>query len=220
MFDYIIVLPDGNYGKFGYEHSVFSLTPFKETIKIESDLLFTRSIDHWIHAFRLRDVVLSTGCKNYQQGASLSRRYRKLFDDNNLPDTYNGLMYFRYTQTAATFFKHAQLIFDNWEAVKNTLLNCRDDEPTTDVVYALTARMLGDELCTIPSADFINFVHMKPSINNFPEDLTFDDVFVTEFDQGMIRINNINQYHPLHYYDKNFVNNEMIEYYESNARIL
>jgi len=220
VFDYIIELPDLEYGKFGYEHLAFSLSPFKETIKLESDLLFTRSIDHWINAFRLRDMVLSGGCRNYKQEIATSRKYRKLFDDNNLPDTYNGLMYFRFTQTAANFFKYAKLIFENWEIVSSTLLNCRDDYPTTDVVYALAARLLGDNLCTLPTLDFINFVHMKPSINNFNEDLKFSEVFVTEFNQGMIRINNINQYHPLHYYDKNFATDEMIEYYESNGRIL
>lgn len=219
-FDHIIEISSGNYGAFGYEHLAFSLTPYKETIKLESDLLFTRSIDHWINAFRLRDVVLSTGCKNYQQTTALSRRYRKLFDDNNLPDTYNGLMYFRYTQTAADFFRYAQLIFNNWEAVQNTLLNCRDEYPTTDVVYAIAARLVGEELCTIPSADFINFVHMKPAINNFAEDSVFEDVYVSEFDCGMIRINNVNQYHPLHYYNKKFAKDEMIEYYESNRRVL
>ena len=95
------------------------------------------------------------------------------------------------------------------------MLNCRDDQPTTDVVYALTASLIGPELCTIPSADFINFVHMKPAINNFNEDLKFNDVFVTEFDSGMIRINNVNQYHPIHYYEKTFPTEEMIEYYVS-----
>jgi hypothetical protein len=55
---------------------------------------------------------------------------------------------------------------------------------------------------------------MKPAINYFDNELTFQEVFVSEFDQGMIRINNINQYHPLHYYDKNFITHDLIDYYE------
>ena len=58
---------------------------------------------------------------------------------------------------------------------------------------------------------------MKPAINNFSDSFKFNEVFVTEFDQGMIRINNINQYHPLHYYDKDFISDEMIEYYEQRV---
>jgi hypothetical protein len=86
--------------------------------------------------------------------------------------------------------------------------------PSTDLVFALAARLVGEELCTLPSADFVNFVHMKPAINNFDNELSFDEVFVSEFDQGMIRINNINQYHPLHYYDKQFVDQGLVDYYE------
>lgn len=214
VFDYIITAPDHAFGPFGTEAFLFELTPFKETIKLESDLLFTRSIDHWINAFRSRDMVLSIGCKDYQQNSSHARKYRKVFDDNRLPDVYNGLMYFRFTKTAKDFFDTAKRIYSNWNEIANTLKNCRDSIPTTDVVFALASSIVGEELCTLPSADFINFVHMKPGINGFDEDLTFNEVFVTEFDQGMIRINNINQYHPLHYYNKNFVTDEMVKYYE------
>jgi hypothetical protein len=205
VFDYIIEAPEHAFGTYGTEAFLFELTPFKETIKIESDLLFTRSIDHWIHAFQLRDLVLSTGCRNYQQELSSVRKYRKVFDDNHLPDVYNGLMYFRFTKTARDFFTTAKDIFANWNLIASELKNCRDSVATTDVVFALAAHVLGRELCTLPSADFVNFVHMKPAINGFGEDLKFSEVFVTEQDSDMIRINNLNQYHPLHYYNKDFV---------------
>lgn len=213
VFDYIILAPDHDFGPYGTEAFVFELTPFKETIKLESDLLFTRSIDHWIDAFRLRDMVLSTGCRNYQQQISSSRKYRKTFDDNRLPDVYNGLMYFRFTKTARDFFDTAKQIYSEWKSVVNTLKNCRETVPSTDVVFALAATIVGQELCTLPSADFVNFTHMKPTINEFDEGLTFDEVFVTEFDRNMIRINNINQLHPLHYHNKKFVS-QVIEHYE------
>ncbi len=214
VFDYIILAPEHDFGPFGTEAFLFDLTPFKETIKLESDLVFTRSIDHWIHAFRLRDMILSVGCQNYQQRQSTIRKYRKVFDDNQLPDVYNGLMYFRFTKTSRDFFDIAKQLYSNWNDVCAILKNCRETVPSTDVVFALAAKLVGPELCTLPSADFINFVHMKPGINGFNEDLSFDEVFVTEVDQGMIRINNINQYHPLHYYNKNFGSRELLKYHE------
>lgn len=212
-FDYIIEAPDHSFGPYGAEAFLFELTPFKETIKLESDLIFTRSIDHWIHTFRLRDVMLSTGCRDYKQQIAVSRRYRKAFDDNNLPDVYNGLMYFRFTKTARDFFDTAKKIYSEWDSIVNTLKNCREKVPSTDVVFALAARIVGEELCTLPSADFVNFVHMKPAINGFNEELAFDEVFVTEIEHNMIRINNINQLHPLHYHNKNFVK-QIAEHYE------
>ena len=220
VFDYIIDLPvdhndPTNTRKFANEWQVFRLTPFKETIKLESDLLFTRSIDHWWTAFRLKNICLSTGCKTYIGLNSTIRKYRELFDANNLPDVYNGLMYFRFSREASGFFEAARYIQDNWGNVKRGLKNCIEDEPSTDVLYALAAIMVGEETVTMPSMDFLNFVHLKPAINGIEETSTVTDRLLAEFDAGMIRIGNINQLHPLHYFEKDFVTEEMREWYES-----
>jgi hypothetical protein len=221
VFDHVIELPTDlatdHKWKLANEPEVFWLTPFKETIKLESDLLFTRSIDHWWKAFRLKDVVLSLGCKNYLQQASLSRNYRQAFDSNNLPDVYNGLMYFRFSHTAHGFFTMARQLRDHWDTVKNLLKNCREDHPSTDLLYAVTALLQGPETCTAPGLDFVNFTHMKPAHNGLNEETVFTERFLTEFDNGMIRINHVNQLHPLHYYVKNFVTDDMKAWYESRV---
>ena len=79
VFDYVIDIPTDlnpvhSKWKLLNEWQVFWLTPFKETIKLESDLLFTRSIDHWLPALRKRDIVLSVGCKNYKGQTSQVRK--------------------------------------------------------------------------------------------------------------------------------------------------
>jgi hypothetical protein len=225
VFDYVIELtddyndPDSNW-KLSNEWQVFWLTPFKETIKLESDLLFGRSIDHWWNTFRLKDIVLSTGCKNYLGKMSNVRTYRQLFDDNNLPDVYNGLMYFRYSKTAVDFFVLAKQLTLNWLEIKDQILkNCREDKPSTDVLYAIVTEVIGREHCTIPSADFINFVHMKSSINGLDENRSWADSVIGEFDGDIIRVNNLNQYYPVHYFDKNFATDEIIKYYEQRIGI-
>ena len=219
VFDYVITiendLAENETWKLSNEWQAFYLTPFKETIKLESDIVFTRSIAHWWTAFRLKNIVLSTGCRDYKQELSTSREYRKLFDDNELPDTYNGLMYFRYSKEAAEFFTLAKQLFKNWAHIRDkVLLNCRDDNPTTDVVYALAARIVGVEQCTLPDADFINFVHMKPAINNFSQQMPWNELVISELDVPMLRINNINQYHPVHYHDKEWATSKIIKEYE------
>lgn len=219
IFDYIIPLPQDyakdDLWKLANEWQVFELTPFKETIKVESDILFTRSIDHWWTAFRLRDIVLSLGCQDYQGNAGKSRRYRQVFDDNNLPDTYNGLMYFRYSQTAFDFFAMAKSVYEHWDFIRDRVLkNCRDEFPTTDLVYAIVANNLGVERCTLPSCDFINFIHMKNSVNSWPESTPWTELVVSEIAAPMIRVNNVNQYHPWHYQDKTWVTDDVIERFE------
>ena len=216
-FDYIIRLPEEfDQSPFEAEPYVFSLTPFKETIKLESDLLFTRSIDHWWTAFRLRDVCLGNGAKNVMDTSSAIRKYRQLFDANRLPDVYTGLMYFRYTKTAMQFFELARFIFKEWNFIK-TYLEGVDLElnPTTDVVYALTTLILGEEAVTMPSMDFINFVHMKSGFNGWSDARSWLETVMNERDGDIIRINNLNQYDPVHYHDKTYATQELIEYYES-----
>ena len=218
VFDHIITLPVDyaklDRWKLGNEWQAFDLTPFKETIKVESDVLFTRSIDHWWTAFRLQDVVLSLGCRDYQGNISDQRRYRQVFDDNDLPDTYNGLMYFRYSQTAHDFFRVARQIWSDWDLITPQLKNYRDEQPTTDVVYALTAKVQGVESCTLPGCDFINFTHMKNSINDWPEITPWKELVVSEVDVPMIRINNQNQYHPVHYQDKSWITDDVVARFE------
>lgn len=215
VFDHVILIENDlaatDDWKLANEWQVGKLTPFKETIKVESDILFTRSIEHWWHTFRLRDVVMSTGCRNFKQEVALSRQYRRVFDANQLPDVYTGLMYFRYTRTSTEFFRLAEQLFANWAAVSQLLVQC-DAIPTTDVVYALAARLIGVERCTLP-IEFINFVHMKPAVNGWP-DQPWPEIAMHELDLPMLRIANVNQYHPVHYHVKSWATDHIIGEYE------
>jgi len=214
VFDYVISMPDDD-RPFQHEPQVFWLSPFKETIKLESDLLFTRSIDHWWTAFRLKNVCLSTGAKTSRGINGTVRKYRELFDANELPDVYNGLMYFRYSREAMAFFNAARYIQEQWSYVQPALKKCFEENPSTDVLYGLTALMVGEETVTMPSMDFINFVHMKSGFNGWSDSRSWVDTVMSERDGDVIRINNLNQYSPVHYYDKTYATKELIEYYES-----
>jgi hypothetical protein len=218
-FDYIIpVSKDHNTetSRFANEFQIYQLSPFDQTIKLESDLLLTKSVDHWWDALSINDVVLATGCMTWEQKPANSRAYRKFFDDNNLPDVYNGLMYFKKSDFAETFFSTAYQIQNNWQHLKESaLLNCRENTPSTDVLYAVTAELLGRDKCTIPTFDFFKFVHMKPKINRWSEQ-DWTDAVLTEIDDNVLRINNLNQYSPVHYFIKTFATDELINYYERN----
>ena len=218
VFDYVVIMDDMDRVfnvPFAYEAQVNRYTPFKETVKLESDLLFTRSIDHWWTAFRLKNVCLATGALNFQGVRSTVRKYRESLDVNDLPDVYNGLMYFRYTRDSMDFFTTAYHVFRNWAQISQELRKFDSIIPSTDVVYAITAEIIGRESVTMPSIDFINFVHMKPGFNGWSDTQTWIDTVMHERDGDVIRINNINQLNPVHYYDKTYCTKELIEYYES-----
>jgi hypothetical protein len=192
---------------------LFKLTPFRETIKVESDLLFTRDISHWWPVLRHRDLVLSLGCVNHKGQPSQQRNYRKIFDLNCLPDTYSGLMYWRRSQLAHAFFHTASKIYGNWDHVKSALIAC-NDPGSNDLVFAISARIHGENLCTLPAADFFRMTHMKPAHLGLPESKQWHHRFNVEVSPPHIRINGIDQTHPFHYVDKNWMDQNLIQRYE------
>ena len=100
-----------------------------------------------------------------------------------------------------------------------TQLKSVDGPPTTDVVYALAALMVGSDQVTMPSMDFLNFVHMKSGFNGWSDTRTWTETVMNERDGDIIRINNINQLNPVHYHDKTYATQELIEYYEQRILV-
>ena len=202
--------------KFRNEWKAWWLTPYKETVKLESDILFTRNIDHWWYGMQQTEVCCTTKIMDYESNVSDSTAYRKLFVDNNLPMTYNGFTYFRFGKISQQFFVYVQLLTSNWEIVKTTLLkNCRDEYPTTDVLYALAAVLLGEEQCINPALPYPTFVHMKGSINRLGIADDWMDKFYSQIDKDYnVTIGFNKQLYPVHYYNKNFATDEVIQKYE------
>ncbi len=138
---------------------VYKQTPFRETIKLEADMLIATPIDHWWTMFRHRDVVVSTGCRTWRGDVSTARQYRRCFDENSLPDVYNAITYWRRSETAQEFFDLVRNIFANWTDVKK-LLKFPEEVPSTDLVYAIAAQIVGTERVTMPFTSYPQIVHM------------------------------------------------------------
>ena len=152
--------------KWANEHKAFYLTPFTHTIKLESDMLWTINTDWWWHHLWQHDLVFSVNCRNYKDMVVKNTPYRNLFIRNNLPNIYNGLMYFRKSKWAQLFFDTAKHITDNWKKVKNNILiNCHDEYPSTDVVYALAYRMIDPTNKKLIDYEWFKFLHHKPFVN-------------------------------------------------------
>ena len=207
VFDYIIDISNPNVQAMSNEWQAWHLTPFKETVKLESDILFTVNVDHWWTGMRLQEVCFTTKIRNYEGNTSNDRTYRKLFDQNNLPDIYTGMYYFRFGRISMELFKLAEAIYTNWTVFRDELLkNCREDTPSTDVVFAIAARILGVELCTNPALDYPSFVHMKGAVNGLDAAADWQQVFPHELYNNTLMINFTRQQWPVHYYQKNFAN--------------
>jgi len=206
-FDYIVELPYGDQSldkqwKLSNDWQSFAASPFRQTIKLEADMLITSSIEHWWNLLQHRDIVVSTGCRDYYNTVSSNRFYRKVFDFNNLPDVYNAITYWRLSKTAQEFWLLVRKIFEQWPDFK-TILKFPDDNPTTDLVYAMAAQIIGPELTTMPFTTYPKIVHMKKRIIGTRTD-DWTKELVWEIDNGHLRINTIAQQGAVHYNIKNW----------------
>jgi hypothetical protein len=198
------MLPHGDQGGWANDWQMFSVSPYRQTIKLEADMIATSAIDHWWTLFELRDVVISQGCRNFYDEPADSRFYRKIFDQNHLPDVYNAITYWRLSKTALDFFDLIRNIFEHWNDYR-TLLKFPDDTASTDVVYAMAAVIMGPERVTLPTGLGPSIVHMKRHINPIQSnDWTKELVW----ENDPFRINTVSQWGMVHYHIKGWANEQ------------
>ena len=193
-------LPLGDQGGYANDWQCFAASPYRQTIKLEADMVIASSIDHWWTMFEHRDLVISTGARDFYDQPADSRYYRKTFDTNHLPDVYNAITYWRVSKTAKEFFQLVRNIFENWAEYK-TLLKFPDEEPTTDLVYAIAAQITGPELVTMPFASYPRIVHMKRHMiathtPNWTQELVWEN--------NPLRFNTVAQWGAVHYHQKDW----------------
>jgi hypothetical protein len=208
IFDNIVLFPHGDkcintHWKLANDWQVYDASPYTYTIKIEADIYIPRSIDHWWEFLKHRDLFINSTIRNYQGHVSFNKNYRATLVRNNLPDTYNAITYFRKSRIASKFFKIVRDIFENWSSYQE-ILSINNKEPaTTDVVYAIAARIIGEEHCIISGLTPVSMTHMKKDIN-FGINSDWTKEYVYEIHKDILRINTIPQLYPLHYYIKHF----------------
>jgi hypothetical protein len=198
------MLPYGKCEGFANDWQCYEASPYKQTIKLEADMICASPINHWWDLFANREVVISRGCRDFYDQVGKSRYYRKIFDVNNLPDVYNAITYWQKGVTAKQFFQLVRDIFEQWETYKS-MLKFPDPVPTTDVVYGIAAVILGEENVTLPSNFAPTIVHMKKHIistvtEDWPKEL------ILEYTNPGIRINTVAQWGLFHYHIKDLAN--------------
>lgn len=205
VFDQVVKFPYAidTQNPFANDWQVAYASPFRQTIKLEADMLAASPIDHWWTLFEKKDVVISQGCRDIHNAVSNSRQYRQIFDNNNLPDVYNAITYWRYSQPAFEFFDLTKQIFGNWQQFKQ-LLRFAETVPSTDVVYAMAAIILGPEKVTLPLNLGPTIVHMKRHILNLQVN-DWTQQLVWEFTNPGLRLDTISQWGLVHYNKKDWL---------------
>ena len=195
--------------KWANECQAFALSPFKHTIKLEADMVWTINTDWWWYHLWQNDLIFSVNCRDYRDNIIKATPYRKLFTRNRLPNIYNGLMYFRKSRKAQKFYEITQSIVENWEEVRTKLLvACHDRYPSTDVVFALAYRILDPTMQELIDYEWFKFVHHKPGIHNLTHVKNHNDYLFPNRTDDALYLGERRVSRPWHYHDK-----------EINARI-
>jgi len=82
------------------------------------------------------------------------------------------------------------------------LLKFPETTPSTDVVYAIAAVLIGPEKCTMPFSSFPKIVHMKRYLNPINHN-DWTKELVWEFDP--LRIQTVAQWGAFHYHSKSWL---------------
>lgn len=220
VFDYVIDIPwkddAANFSwKLQNEWKAIHISPFEQTLKVESDLLFTDDLSDWWKLYDYHDFVPTMQVHTYRNEVATSRFYRKTFDSNELPDLYSGLMYFRKSELAHEVYSTVHWLFSNYREKANVLLDqTRPKHICTDIAFALASKMLG---LTYPQR-FSSFVHMKKHIHNVNTEFLTEDWSLHlnhYFDENMnLYVEHFKQTLPFHYHSKSFCTDALIEKYE------
>lgn len=218
VFDHVIDIVDDEAAdsdwKLENEWKVWYLTPFKETVKLETDMLFTRNIDHWWKIMQVKDVCCTSKIRDYEGNISTVDTFRKLHKINHLPNLYNGFTYFRYTEFSRDFFNMVGNVFHNWPLFRDTILKeCRHEKASTDEAYAIAAMLVGEENCYNAASDIPTFCHMKGPIQGWPDIDWTQYVYAQLDDNANLTIGFNRQLYPFHYVNKEFATEDLIVKY-------
>lgn len=221
FFDKIIYVDDPEVEwKIQNKWQYYQLTPYDETIVLDTDMLFFNDVTAWWNSFESTDLEFATVTKNYRGENITSDYYRKVFTENKLPNLHTALFYFKKTTRNRHFFKFVKLIFENWEVFYEKFLKEPPKFLSGDVAYSLAASVF-----FYRSWDtFLTFTHMRGRLQD--EDIFSEwnkelpSFFTNYHGKIELKVNNFNQLYPFHYIQKDFLTEGVIEFYEEAIRLL
>lgn len=226
-FDYVIEIPWNDHAKdeewkISNKWKYYYMTPFDETVILDTDMLFTTDISFWWDILSTKEAWFTTDVLTYKGETVTSDFYRTCFTSNELPNVYTAFAYFKKTEKVAELFKLVEVIFNNWEKFFYEHLDeTRPKQVSGDVAYALAIKILGYENEFTDNLRVPTFVHMKSRVQNIPSNLVNEDwtLHIPTYinDELSVKIGNFKQIAPIHYHCKEWLTDDIVsiveEYY-------
>lgn len=226
VFDKIIDIPwnddaDKHDWKINNKWKYYYMTPYDETVILDTDMIFPYDVSHWWNIMSKRDVWATTKVRTYRGEVVTSNYYRKYFEANNLPNVYTAFFYFKKSDLASELFAMVEVIFQHWQRFFYKYMPAgKPDWLSGDVAYALAMQILGIENeCTLENVNEVpTFIHMKSHIQNIVDSAISDnwtDSLPTYYNNySDFKIGNFQQTFPFHYVEKDWIKPSMIKQME------
>jgi hypothetical protein len=219
VFDQIIPIPFGDAAassewKVENRWKLYYASPYDETIVFDTDMLVIDNIEHAWKFVVDRDLFFTSCVTDYKNRTVADTVYRKTFVENDLPNLYCGMFYFRKSETALTFFKLVEFITNNWQRIYY------DNAPkqqqkffSMDVTVAISAKILGIEDLIVHANSPFTFAHMKPALQGWdPTPVSWLNQMMINFnDRRELYFNNFKQSGIVHYVEDQFLTDQIIE---------
>lgn len=226
VFDHIVDIPFGDpaiyqnwkiQNKWKYIH----MSPFDETIILDSDMVFSGNVDHWWGHLSKKEFWACTNIKTFRNEDVTDDYYRKQFTSLELPNVYSNFTYFKKTKMTFEIFRMVEMIMTHWEEFRDIYMsNVGQKWSSADLAYALAIRLLDleEETCDYDIKDMPTFVHMKSYVQNIDKS-KIDGVWTKSISSGVnddlsVYVGNFIQTSPFHYVEKDWLTDEMIKKYE------
>ena len=219
IFDHVVSVKNvGLKHPMANEWQIWDLTPYKETIHVEADMIFTSNIDWWWQDLQHHDLFFTSRVKDYRGNIVKSNYYRKHFDKKGLPKLYNGCYYFKYSETAHNFFKKAKEVSARykWYAEYFFAGTWYPETPTTDEIFGITAYLLDlDNIVYNRTYAVPHFTHMKTKLQDWKEvevpDSNWLRCLPVNLSKKGLSVGGFQQTGLFHYQNKLFLNDKMID---------
>ena len=167
VFDKIIEVPwhdkdSKSFYKTEHRWKVFHLTPYDETVVLDTDMIFLSDVSHWWKYFAQKSVGFISNVTDYRGNKITNDYYRKAFTANNLPNIYCAFHYFKKNNTALDYYKVLNRVCDNYKKYYEVYVPKQTPTLSSmDVNHAVALLDSDIQDYTVNSA---SFTHMKSKV--------------------------------------------------------
>lgn len=185
----------------------YDLTPYDETVILDSDMLFLSDVSHWWRLFEKYNMLFTSKVMTYREEIVTENFYRRAFTFNQLPNIYSAFTYFKKSPEAKEFFKLVKSIVLNWKEWSSEYAPIHQQKnPSIDLAMSIAVKILNIENETTSTLNYPTFTHMKGRIQGWEKPTEdWHDVLLINTDKNKIKLGPFEQTGILHYVKKDFV---------------